>query len=182
MAGACFPIDEKYKVTQPWLNPAPDIYKKTGVHPGCDWGVQGAKNVQERFIMDAEVIETIDSHKFLGNAIFYYIPQEDRTVCSFHHKEPSRWRVGDRVQCGDIVGTVGKTGLSFGEHVHAECLIGRRKQENRIAGYSSKEGIQRTSEDLNSFIIRMIAKHGKFQGGQSQTPQMHTCPVCGVRH
>lgn len=162
-----FPIDIKYRVTQPWCA-FNDVYSSK-THMGCDWGVQGAKNVTEVFVCDAEILEVLNGNKFLGNAIFYYNAEVDRTFASFHHRDLLRFEPGDVVKSGDILGVVGKTGLSFGEHVHLEVLKGRVTQAPRVPMIRTKALIKENTEDAYEFLKKQISP-------------AHICPSCNLPH
>lgn len=142
--------EDKFIVTQKFLNPDPVTYVKTGVHPGVDYGTQGENDVPLFFCADGEVIEAGANHKFFGNYFFYYIPEVDRTFVYFHLRDnpPVKGTYRDGEQCG----ITGKTGLSFGIHLHLECIKGRKNSTDRAKLYVSRESISTCAEDADAFI------------------------------
>lgn len=147
----CAPIRvDKFAVTQKFLTPDAVNYPITGVHPGTDYGTAGADNVPLLFCADGEVIETGANHKYFGNYFFYYIPEVDRTFVYFHLRDtlPTKGLHKAGEQCG----ITGKTGLSYGIHLHLECMKGRKTSTDRAALYKSKAALIAAAEDADVFI------------------------------
>ncbi len=141
---------DKFVLTQKFLAVDKINYPKTGVHSGVDYGTQGEDNVPLFFCADGEVIEIGANHKYFGNYFFYYVPEVDRTFAYFHLRDtlPTMGLHKAGEQCG----IAGKTGLSFGIHLHLECIRGRKTSADRADLYSSKEPLIKATEDADAFI------------------------------
>lgn len=141
---------DKFIVTQKFLSEDKVNYPKTGHHPGTDYGTQGEDNVPLFFCADGEVIETGANHKYFGNYFFYYVSEVDRTFVYFHLRDslPTKGLHKTGEQCG----IVGKTGLSFGIHLHLECIKGRKTSTDRANLYISKSSLVKVAEDADVFI------------------------------
>lgn len=141
---------DKFTVTQAFLAPDKATYPKTGVHPGVDYGTQGATSVPLYFCADGEVIETGADHPYFGNYFFYYVAEVDRTFVYFHLRdtlptEGLHW-------AGEQCGIAGKTGLSHGIHLHLECMKGRKTSADRAKLYTSKTALTKAAEDADAFV------------------------------
>ena len=141
---------DKFVVTQKFLAVDKINYPKTGVHPGADYGTQGEDNVPLFFCADGEVIETEANHKYFGNYFFYYVPEVRRTFVYFHLRDTLP-TIGLH-KAGEQCGIAGKTGLSFGIHLHLECIKGRKTSADRASLYSSKASLVKATEDADTFI------------------------------
>lgn len=141
---------DKFVVTQAFLAPDPVTYPKTGVHPGVDYGTQGATSVPLYFCADGEVIETGANHQYFGNYFFYYVAEVDRTFVYFHLRDTLPTK--GLHQVGEECGTAGKTGLSQGIHLHLECLKGRKTSVDRAKLYTSKAALIKAAEDADAFV------------------------------
>ena len=147
----CAPIRaDKFVVTQKFLTPDATNYPITGVHPGPDYGTQWATDVPLFFGADGEVVEIGLNHKFFGNYFFYYVPEVDRTFVYFHLRDtvPTKGTHKAGEQCG----ITGKTGLSYGVHLHLECMKGRRTSADRANLYKSKAALCAAAEDADAFV------------------------------
>lgn len=145
---------DKFKITQPFLNPDATSYPKTGHHPGVDYGTQSELNVPIYFCADGEVIENGFSNSF-GNYFFYYVAEVDRTFLYFHLKDiaPSKGTYKAGTQCG----IAGMTGFSTGIHLHLECMRGKKTSTDRANLYTSKSALMAASEDPDSFIRQRLS-------------------------
>lgn len=146
----CMPIAEKcFVLGQKFLNPDAVTYPKCKHHPGVDYPLKGATDVQLYYCADGEVIET-GVHPQFGNYFFYYVPEVDRTFVYFHLREtaPSKGAYKAGMQCG----FAGNTGKSFGAHLHLECMRGRKTSTERAALYTSKETLSAAAECADAFI------------------------------
>jgi murein DD-endopeptidase MepM/ murein hydrolase activator NlpD len=147
----CAPIRaDKFVVTQKFLTPDAVNYPITGVHPGTDYGTKQEDNVPLFFCADGEVIETGANHKYFGNHFFYYVPEVDRTFVYFHLRDslPTKGLHKAGEQCG----ITGQTGLSYGIHLHLECMKGRKTSADRSSLYKSKAALMAAAEDADAFI------------------------------
>ena len=142
--------EDKFKVTQKFLNPNKKNYPVTGVHSGTDYGTQGLDGVPLYFCADGEVIETGVDHKFFGNYFFYYVPEVDRTFAYFHLRD-SLPKKG-KYKGGEICGIAGNTGFSHGIHLHMECIKGRKTSADRSKFCASKTALISAMEDSDKFI------------------------------
>lgn len=141
---------DKFHVTQKFLTPDAKNYPKTGHHPGTDYGTQGDDNVPLYFCADGEVIENGSDHKYFGNYFFFYVPEVDRTFVYFHLRDSAPAK--GQYQAGQQCGITGKTGLSYGIHLHLECMKGRKTSADRAALYISKDALAAVAEDADNFI------------------------------
>lgn len=141
---------DKFNVTQRFLTPDAVNYPKTKHHPGTDYGTQGEDNVPLYFCADGEVIENGSNHKFFGNYFFYYVPAVDRTFAYFHLRDsvPAKGTYSAGQQCG----ITGKTGLSYGIHLHLECIKGRKTSTDRANLFTSKDALAQAAEDADLVI------------------------------
>lgn len=141
---------DKFKITQAFLVPDSVNYPKTGHHPGVDYGTQGETNIPVYFCADGFVIESASNHQYFGNYFFYYVPEVDRTFVYFHLKNVPP--VLGVYNAGHQAGIVGNTGLSYGPHLHLECMKGRKNSANRAALYTSFEALKLAAEDADAYI------------------------------
>lgn len=143
------PIPQKPRITQRFLVADSTNYPKTGVHPGVDYGTQGATMVPVYFVADGEVIES-GFHGAFGNYFFLYVPGADRTFAYFHLAGVAP-RVGPAKR-GVACGFAGDTGQSDGIHLHLECIKGRVTSADRKRLFTSKENVAKYAEDADAFI------------------------------
>lgn len=141
---------DKFVVTQHFLVADPATYPKTGHHPGTDYGTQGQDNVPVYFCADGEVVESGFKPTSFGNYFFYYVPTVDRTFAYFHLRDAAPAK--GQYKAGVVCGVAGKTGLSFGIHLHVECLKGKKTSIDRLALYTSKQALVAAAEDADAFI------------------------------
>ncbi len=142
--------EDKFIVTQKFLNPDKETYPKTGCHPGVDYGTQGEKNVPLYFCADGEVIESKTEHKFFGNSFFYYVEEVDKTFVYFHLKNAPPEK--GKYKAGEKCGVAGDTGLSEGIHLHLECIEGKVTSTKRAELFTSKESLKENAKDADKFI------------------------------
>lgn len=61
------------------------------------------------------------------------------TVRFAHMKEASKWKVGDSIKQGDVIGIMGNTGQCAsssngdGSHLHIDCVVGEIKTPYKLA-------------------------------------------------
>lgn len=100
-------------VTQPYLNPNPSLYPKTGVHPGTDF--RGKISDPILATCDGAVTRTGFSPQ-LGNWLEF--KQTDGTyLIALHLQKPATVANYKR---GEVIGVLGDTGLIKGVHYHLE--------------------------------------------------------------
>ncbi len=146
--------EDKFKLTQGFLNYDPDTYKITQHHPGVDYGTQGDIDIPAHAVCDGEIVDRGEFHKSFGNFVFLYVPIVDRTFVYFHLKDIPP-QLGP-VKSGDILGIVGQTGLSYGIHLHLECLKGRKTSSDRGRLFTSLDNVKLYAEDADIFIGSML--------------------------
>lgn len=99
------------------LNRKHPILKVTRPHWGTDYGHIGGTPIMS--ISDAEVKFAGDRGGF-GKTVILKHPQGIETLSAHMSKFAKGIKVGDKVKKGQVVGYVGKTGLSTGYHLHFE--------------------------------------------------------------
>ena len=144
---------DKFVVTQKFNVPDSVNYPSTGHHPGVDYGTQGEENVPIYFVCDGEVIES-GLGTYFGNYFFYYVPTVDRTFLYFHLRftAPTKGKYPGGLQCG----VAGNTGLSFGVHLHLECMKGKKTSTDRRNLLTSASALLATSDDPDTFLRSRI--------------------------
>jgi len=140
---------DKFHVTQKFFNPDPEIYKKTGHHPGTDYGTQGTDNIALYYCADGEVVES-GLNQYFGNYFFYYVPEVNRTFVYFHLRDVAPAK--GEYKAGEQCGITGNTGLSFGIHLHLECMKGKQTSSDRSRLYSSADALAAAAEDPDPVI------------------------------
>ena len=111
-------------------------FKKEG-HFGMDlgWNSQhGGKNQPIYAAQDGEVVAVKDhdyTTKSWGNYVKIYHGENVYTLYG-HMKEGVLVKKGQKVKTGEILGYMGNTGHSFGEHVHYEIYKGGASTSYRI--------------------------------------------------
>lgn len=98
-----------------------------------------------------------------------YIKHDDGKVSRYAHM--SRWepgqKVGDRVEKGQIIGYVGNTGRSFGNHLHFEIRDGNNKPIDPtkvIKNRDAKQAVKDAEKEVQA------AKSGKDDSGYPDDP------------
>lgn len=99
------------------LNRKHPILKVTRPHWGTDYGHIGGTPIMS--ISDAEVKFIGDKGGF-GKTVILRHPQGIETLAAHMSKFATGIKIGDKVKKGQVVGYVGKTGLSTGYHLHFE--------------------------------------------------------------
>lgn len=145
---------DKFKITQAFLAPDAVTYPRTGHHPGVDYGTQGEDGVQLYYVADGEVIES-GVHAQFGNYFFFYVPEVDRTFVYFHLKGSAPAK-GQKF-AAQVAGICGTTGLSYGIHLHLECMKGKKTSSDRAALYTSFEALKAAAEDADVLIRSKLA-------------------------
>ena len=110
---------------------------KAGSHYGLDLGwsnAYGGKNAPIYAAADGEVYSTKDNdktNKSWGN--FVKIKHSDTEYTLYAHlKEGLKVKKGDKVKQGDLIGYMGNTGHSFGNHLHFEVYRGGASTTYRV--------------------------------------------------
>lgn len=98
------------------------IYHYWGLHDGTDFGVSCGEGM--RAVATGTVIARYYSAVY-GNRLYLSLGQINgkNVTAVYNHASGYRYGVGDRVQQGAIVGSVGSTGWSTGCHLHFTILV-----------------------------------------------------------
>ena len=98
----------------------PRNYAPDPIHTGIDFSARAGTPVYAA--MDGIVLLRLTNPKTFGNHIVLYHGGEVTTMYA-HMSGFGTCQVGDRVRRGEVVGYVGSTGLSTGDHLHFEYQI-----------------------------------------------------------
>ena len=96
------------------INPAT---KREAFHTGVDFVLAAGSSV---YAAAAGTVVKATSSDSYGN--FIIIRHDKRLMTSCSHLEQLLVKEGDRIEAGQLIGTVGSTGLSTGPHLHFEVL------------------------------------------------------------
>lgn len=72
------------------------------------------------------------------------------TVRFAHLADKPKWKVGDTIKRGDIVGIMGSTGQSTANHLHIDCIVGVHDSPYNLADIGSR--FAPDQKQLNLFI------------------------------
>ena len=92
-------------------------------HNGADWGAPGGTDIGS--VADGVVKENTSKTTGWGNyvRITHKVGGKEVESLYAHMQEQSSLKVGDKVKAGDVVGKVGTTGSSTGDHLHLEIRV-----------------------------------------------------------
>jgi len=132
----------------------PETYPTTKHHTGIDYSAKGETEVPIYFCADGEVIESAYLEKSLGNYFCLYVPGVDHTFIYCHLRDTAP--IAGQYEMGKVAGITGKTGKSFGIHLHLECIKGQITFSKRMKIYTSetnlldavKEGVVKNADDF----------------------------------
>lgn len=121
-----FPVDQVEGVGisskfEKMINP---ITKKEVFHKGID--IKAPEGTSIFATADGTILKARYSDKGYGNVI--YIEHADNYVTVYAHMKDFSVRVGQKVEKGDVIGTIGNTGMSTAPHLHYEV---RKSDENQ---------------------------------------------------
>lgn len=95
----------------------PRNYAPDPIHTGIDFSAGAGTPIYAA--MDGIVLLRLTNPRTFGNHIVLYHGGEVTTMYA-HMSNFGTYRVGDRVRRGKVIGYVGSTGLSTGDHLHFE--------------------------------------------------------------
>lgn len=141
---------------------------KTDFHKGLD--IVGVDDKRVHAVIGGYVKSStiITNHNDLtwqwGNYI--KIHGDDGLDWFYCHLATRYVKIGDRIEAGDIIGLMGNTGYSFGEHTHLEVRNGKKESLNPcvylgIPNISSVE--YDTALIASSIIITLTCVHGSYR-------------------
>jgi hypothetical protein len=119
------------------------------------------------------------------------------TVRFAHMAERPKYKVGDIIKRGDIIGIMGSTGQSTAKHVHADCVEGEQKEPYKLVDLSNGNKTP-SKEQLDYFIDDELfgvepvkttqyddpeyrTKYGKWHKGYDVVPEDREHWVNGVK-
>lgn len=143
-------------------------YFKKGVHNGLDLGwnsKHGGKNQPIYAVADGKVYSTKDkdkSGKSWGN--YVKIKHSSKVYTLYGHlKNGLKVKKGQKVKQGDLLGYMGNTGNSGGNHLHYEVYIGGASTKYRVdpEKYTYVYNDQKVSKNKNATKGLKYAKEPK---------------------
>lgn len=99
------------------------IYKIRKFHEGMDFTAPTGTDIYATG--DGVVIETASSHRGYGNNVTIDHGYGYKTL--YAHMDKFKVKPGQKVKRGDVIGTVGNTGLSTAPHLHYEVFLNNVK-------------------------------------------------------
>lgn len=143
-------------------------YFKKGVHNGLDLGwnsKHGGKNQPIYAVADGKVYSTKDkdkSGKSWGNYVKIKHSLKVYTLYG-HLKNGLKVKKGQKVKQGDLLGYMGNTGNSGGNHLHYEVYIGGASTKYRVdpEKYTYVYNDQKVSKNKNATKGLKYAKESK---------------------
>ena len=122
---AVLPLDaEHFNVTSTYGIRIDPFTEGRAFHAGVDFSNDGISGSNIYAVMGGEVVESVANFGKDGLGNHVIIDHGDFHTLYAHMKDGPTLEVGDVVQAGDIVGTVGSTGRSTGPHLHFEVGVG----------------------------------------------------------
>lgn len=76
------------------------------------------------------------------------------TVRFAHMKEAPKWKKGDLINAGDVIGIMGTTGQSTTLHLHIDCIIGEVSKPYKLADIGTRYAPSK--KQLDYFIDSML--------------------------
>ena len=122
---AVLPLDaEHFNITSTYGARRDPFTGVRAFHAGVDFSNDGISGSNIYSVIDGEVVESVTNFGKDGLGNYVVIDHGDFHTLYAHMKDGPTLEVGDVVQAGDIVGTVGSTGRSTGPHLHFEVGVG----------------------------------------------------------
>ncbi len=134
-----FPFDNGMRLTSPYGER--ELAGTSGFHGGID--LVGLDSYEVKAVLGGIVAESAivtdesDPTSMWGNYII--IAAEDGTVHFYFHLKSRSVKRYDRVKEGDLLGIMGNTGYSFGDHLHFEVRKSDAATKINAASYLSIE-------------------------------------------
>lgn len=131
---------KEFRETSPYGERVHPVTGGRKMHHGLDLGAKAGTKIQS--LMGGIVLD-VKFDKGGGNII--KVQQDDGTVAVYMHMlKPSDFKKGQRVNAGDVIGLVGSTGRSTGNHLHLEIRkdgksVNPKEYLNKLR-YSSSSG------------------------------------------
>jgi murein DD-endopeptidase MepM/ murein hydrolase activator NlpD len=147
-----------------------------GGHSGVD--IRSSRGTPVVSIGKGEVVEAGRNIGY-GNVvkIKYKTPDADIIYAIYAHLDTIMTEAGTRVEAGDRVGTIGNTGISFGDHLHYEIDTTTRRGRPLYPYLDCPETnpyIQNNTDVcidlLQEHTVDPIAFHETYRGGDNFTP------------
>ena len=117
-SGFCWPTPGYTKITSPYGYRIHPITGKLKLHAGVDIGAAGGSPI---LAAAAGTVTTSVYSASYGN--YVEIDHGDGVRTRYAHMSARSCRVGDTVELGQVIGLVGSTGNSTGNHCHFELRI-----------------------------------------------------------
>ena len=95
----------------------PRNYAPDPLHTGLDFSADSGTPIYAA--MDGIVLLRLTNHSTFGHHIVLYHGDGITTMYA-HMNSFGNYQIGDTVSRGDVIGYVGRTGLSTGDHLHFE--------------------------------------------------------------
>lgn len=147
-----WPTEPNYRNITTYFDPARNVNDVSGYHNGIDIEAAGGTNIYAVYGGDVVVAEWMDAYGYM-----IIVKHPDLGVYTFYaHASQLNTSAGAKVQQGDVIGKVGSTGNSSGNHLHFGIC------DNLLAGYPA-----RTYYDPLTYFVYS----DNASGGGTETPQ-----------
>lgn len=118
--GAVLPLEAgTYTLTSPYGWRTSPTTGESELHGGQDFATDAGTPIKSTLAGKVTVAEWCDTCGF-G---YYVVVKSGNTEIYYAHQSKMRARVGDTVEPGDVIGEVGSTGNSTGNHLHFEVRV-----------------------------------------------------------
>lgn len=117
------PVDlEYYSLSSKFGKRKDPFTGEDAIHTGIDFSAPGIEGSNVYAATHGKVVEIVENANGYGN---YVVLEHNGYVTLYGHlKSISNIKVGDLVNAGTVLGTVGSTGRSTGPHLHFEIRVG----------------------------------------------------------
>lgn len=116
------PVDMEYNYLSSKFGIREDPFEKVqAFHSGIDYSAPEINGANIYSVSDGEIVEVVESNAGYGNHI---IVQHNGYKSLYAHLSSfGKFKVGEQVKSGSVLGKVGTTGRSTGPHLHFEIRI-----------------------------------------------------------